>query len=120
MKFFSIPAVALLAALVIVAGCGGPKGRVLGKDPTGKIYDTLAIRAGDTPADVLIQGKLVEKCPQAGCWFRVQDGSGIIKVDTKTAGFVVTEIPLETVITVSGKLVMEGDEQLLQATGLRY
>lgn len=121
MKFVSLSSLTLLlAAALIATGCGGPKGTVLGKNPEGAIYDSLAIRAGDTPSELLIQGKLVEKCPQAGCWFRVQDGSGIVKVDTKTAGFVVTDVPLETVVTVAGKLVMEGEEQVLQATGLRY
>lgn len=111
---------ALLVALVVVVGCGQPPGTVLGKNPDGVRYETLAIRAGDTPPDVVIQGKLVEKCPQAGCWFKVDDGSGIIKVDTKAAGFVVTDIPLETVVTVGGKIVMVDEEQQIEATGLRY
>ena len=111
---------ALLTSLLVVAGCGQQPGTVLGRNPEGVRSDTLAIRAGDTPPDVVIQGKLVEKCPQAGCWFKVDDGAGIIKVDTKAAGFVVTDIPLETVVTVGGKIVMVDEEQQIEATGLRY
>ena len=80
----------------------------------------LAIRAGDTPPQVTINGVMVEKCPLAGCWLKVQDPSGIIKVDTKSAGFVVVNVPLETKVTVSGKIVTDGDEPLIEATGLRY
>lgn len=111
---------ALLTLLLVVTGCNQPQGTVLGRSPEGVQYNTLAIRAGDTPPEVVIQGKLVEKCPQAGCWFKVDDGAGIIKVDTKAAGFVVTDIPLETLVTVGGRIVMVGEEQQIEATGLRY
>jgi uncharacterized protein YdeI (BOF family) len=101
-------------------GCGQPKGKVKGEAPRGEPSTVLAIRAGDTPPAVTVQGMLVEKCPVAGCWFRLQDRTGVIKVDTKTAGFVVTEIPLKTTVTVSGKITLEDNETILEATGLRY
>ncbi len=63
---------------------------------------------------------MVEKCPVAGCWFKLQDNTGTIRVDTKAAGFVVVKVPLESKITVSGKIVTEGDETLLEASGVRY
>jgi uncharacterized protein YdeI (BOF family) len=63
---------------------------------------------------------MVEKCPIAGCWLRLQDSTGTIKVDTKSAGFVVVNVPLETKITISGRIVNEGDEVLVEASGLRY
>ncbi len=113
----------LLSALVgtgLCVGCGKSNGKVLGQPPAGPPKTILAVRAGDTPPKVVLQGRLVEKCPVAGCWFRVQDETGIIKVDTKTAGFVVTEIPLETVVTVAGKVVTEGEEPVIEATGLRF
>lgn len=80
----------------------------------------MSVLAGDTPLTVTIEGTLVEKCPVAGCWFRIRDDTGVIKVDTKMAGFVVTEIPLQTRLTVGGKVALEGVEIVLQATGLRY
>ena len=63
---------------------------------------------------------MIEKCPVAGCWLRVQDRTGTIKVDTKSAGFVVVNVPLESKVTVAGKIVMEGDETVIEAEGLRY
>ncbi len=109
-----------LIATSLVIGCGQPKANVKGAAPNGNPSTVLAVRAGDTSATPTIEGVLVEKCPVAGCWFKLQDGTGVIKVDTKTAGFVVTDIPLQTKLTVGGKIGWEGDEAVLQATGVRY
>ncbi len=106
--------------LASVVGCGKADGKIKGATPKGTPRTVLAAQAGDTPGAVTLRGKLTEKCPVAGCWFRLEDDTGAIKVDTKSAGFVVTEIPLKTTVTVSGKLSLEGDETILQATGLRY
>lgn len=102
-----------------LVGCGN-KGTVLGKAPREKTSTILAINAGDAPAKLSLEGTIVEKCPQAGCWFRLEDGTGVIKVDTKVAGFVVTEIPLNTKVKVAGKVQVVGEEAQLQATGLSY
>jgi hypothetical protein len=50
----------------------------------------------------------------------LRDGTGLIKVDTKSAGFVVVNVPLESQMTVAGKAVAEGDEVMIEATGIRY
>lgn len=109
-----------LAGWVLLTGCGQPKGKVKGSPPKNDPRTILSVRAGDTPQIVTIEGTLVEKCPIAGCWFRLQDGTGLIKVDTKAAGFVITEIPLQTKLTVGGKVAQEGDETILEGTGIRY
>jgi len=117
-----ILALILLVSVVLslAAGCHKVSGTILGKAPKGQVRTILAIRAGDTPPQVTISGVMVEKCPTAGCWLRVKDDTGLIKVDTKAAGFTVVNVPLETKVTVAGKIVMEGDEPLLEATGLTY
>jgi hypothetical protein len=106
--------------LISSIGCHKPHGTVLGKNPKGDASSILAIRAGDTPPQVTISGMMVEKCPVAGCWLKVQDSTGTIMVDTKSAGFVVVNVPLESKVTVAGKIVTEGDEVFLEASGLRY
>ena len=63
---------------------------------------------------------MIEKCPVAGCWFRLRDQTGTIKVDTKAASFVVVDVPLQQTMTVAGKVATEGNEVVLEATGLRY
>jgi uncharacterized protein YdeI (BOF family) len=112
---------AVLAALLLLgSACQKEKGKVLGKAPSGDVHPILAVRDGVTPPNVTLRGSIIEKCPTAGCWFQLQDRTGVLKVDTKPSGFVVTDIPLETEVTVSGKLVYEGDSVTLYASGLRY
>ena len=109
-----------LILLVLAAGCSKPHGKVLGKAPKGEPQNIIAIKAGATPAQVTIQGVMIEKCPIAGCWFRLRDHTGIIKVDMKAAGFVVVDLPLETTVTVAGKVVPDGKDVVIEASGLRY
>ncbi len=110
----------LLGALVLLVGCHRQQGKVLGKAPEGEVRTILAVRAGDTPPRVTLSGSMVEKCPVAGCWFRLRDATGEIKVDTTAAGFVVAALPLETKMTVAGKITDTGDEVIIEASGIRY
>jgi uncharacterized protein YdeI (BOF family) len=87
----------------------------LGKAPAGDPSTILAVTAGDTAPQVTVSGIMIEKCPVAGCWFRLRDSTGVIKVDTKPAGFVVVSVPLESTVTVAGKVVAEGDEVVIAA-----
>ena len=80
---------------------------------------TLA-RQTNANASLVLRGSLTEKCPVAGCWFVLQDAGGTIKVDTKNAGFVVVDVPLRSTVTVAGRVVTNGSERFIDATGLRY
>ena len=104
----------------LVTACHKPSATVLGKEPKGQPRTILSVQAGDTPQQVTIGGVMVEKCPIAGCWFRLRDPTGSIKVDTQSAGFVVVNVPLQTQVTVAGRVVTEGSEVMLEATGLSY
>ena len=114
------PAVAISLLLALLTGCNKPATTVLGQAPTGQPQTIMAARASHGSNIVVLQGVLIEKCPVAGCWFRLRDQSGVIKVDTKTSGFVVTSVPLDSRLTVAGKMITQGDEATLEATGLRY
>lgn len=105
--------------VLLATGCGH-KGKFLGAVPQDPHSTVLAIQAGDAPARLTLEGKIIEKCPQAGCWFRIDDGTGIIKVDTKNAGFVVTSVPLNAKVKVAGQLRHLEDEVQIEATGLTY
>ena len=63
---------------------------------------------------------MTKKCPVVGCWFMLTEGSRTIKVDTKEAGFVVTDVPVDTKMIVSGRISTNGEERIIAATGLRY
>src|SRR5262245_28427652 len=109
-----------LTLLALVAGCSRPHGTVLGRAPKGDPRSIISVKAGDTPPDVTVSGAMIEKCPVAGCWFRLRDSTGTVLVDTKAAGFVVVNVPTESQLTVSGKVVTVGDEVLIEAAGIRY
>ncbi len=109
----------ILSAL-LTNGCRKSEGTILGKTPEGKPVSILSVRAGTTPPKVVLDGMLVEKCPTAGCWFRLRDGSGVIKVDTKSAAFVVVNVPLQTRVTVAGTVIPDGNDVQIEATGIRY
>ncbi len=105
---------------LLTTGCHKPQGTVLGKSPNGEPHTILSARAGTTPPQVTVSGAMIEKCPVAGCWFRLRDKTGVIKVDTKSAGFVVVGVPLESRVTVTGKVLADGDDVVIEATGIRY
>ena len=106
--------------LSLLWGCSRHGATVLGQPPEGTVVDLATARLASGGASVIVRGKMIEKCPEAGCWFVLQDGSGKARVDTKTAGFVVVEVPLNRMLTVSGTWVTNGAEVLLAATGIRY
>jgi len=110
----------LLLCLLFACGCQKQHGTVLGKAPTGQVRTILAVNAGDTPRQVTLSGQMIEKCPVAGCWFKLRDETGTIKVDTRSAGFVVVKVPLDSKVVVSGKIVTGGDDVSIEATGIRY
>ena len=113
-------ALVLLACVGLATACQKSSSTVMGKAPKGQPRTILSVRAGDTPTQVTIGGVMIEKCPVAGCWFRLRDSTGTIKVDTKAAGFVVVDVPLQSPVTVTGRIVAEGNDVILEATGLRY
>jgi uncharacterized protein YdeI (BOF family) len=112
--------VCCVCVLLLVASCHRPQGQVLGKAPAGERHTIREVRQRATPPIVTVSGVMFEKCPVAGCWLRVRDETGIIKVDTKSAGFVVVDVPLDSKVTVMGKIVTEGSEVSLEAEGLQY
>lgn len=109
----------LVLPALLLAGCGSKQTNVLGKPPEQKRTADVRELASKAGSVVTVQGEMVEKCPVAGCWFMLRDKTGIVRVDTKQAGFVVSEVPLHTTMTVSGTIA-SGTEVGLKATGVRY
>jgi uncharacterized protein YdeI (BOF family) len=103
----------------LVGGCQ-QSATTLGQFSELPRQEVVAVRHARQALNVSIHGTMVEKCPVAGCWFKLRDSTGIVKVDCKGAGFTVTNVPLQTEMTVSGKVADDGSEKLLDASGLRY
>jgi uncharacterized protein YdeI (BOF family) len=113
------PGLAWCAATVFLCGgCSSPTTK-LGQEPVGASVQTSTREA--RPSQVVsLSGVMVEKCPTSGCWFRLRDETGTIRVDTRGAGFVVTNVPLQSHVTVMGKVIKRGDEKSVLASGLQY
>src|ERR1043165_3657422 len=111
-------AVSVLAVLFLFSACSKQEG-VLGRFERREVLSIAAAKAAPQTS-LNLAGKLVEKCPVAGCWFYVQDATGRIKVDTRNAGFVVLDVPIGTRLEVSGTLRRDGAERIIEAQGLRF
>jgi len=101
-------------------GCFQRAPKQLGNTFTGKSVPVSVAKRADHGSPTVLQGRITEKCPEAGCWFVLQDQSGAIKVDTRDAGFVVVDVPLHVSLSVAGRVETNGVERVLKATGLRY
>lgn len=107
----------LTAGALALSGCAHSSATVLGKDP-GTTHPTV-VRDLKPASQVTLAGVMIEKCPTAGCWFMLKDGTGVVRVDTKSAGFTVTNVAVNTPVTVRG-VVKDGTERIVAATGIRY
>ena len=106
------------AAMALLTGCA-PTMTVMGRSPGPTSVPVTAVRDLKTAStNTVIAGKMIEKCPVAGCWFMLRDKTGVIKVDLKTAGFVVTNVPVGAQIQAVGRLKTVG-ERRFEATGIR-
>ncbi len=111
---------ACLLGLLLSVGCNQRGALILGQAPAGEPRTINSIKAVGSGTRVVLKGIMFEKCPVAGCWFRLRDSTGTIKVDTRSAGFVVASVPVNSQLTVSGKLVADGDDIAIEALGIRY
>lgn len=110
----------LLLAIAAFVGCGKRPEKILGQRPEVSPVGIASACAAEAPAMLAVRGTMIKKCPVAGCWFILRDASGTIKVDTKTAGFVVLDVPLGTPMVVAGRIAVNGLEKTIEATGLSY
>ncbi|MGC4044212.1 MAG: hypothetical protein QM758_10475 [Armatimonas sp.] len=113
------PRAALLAPIVclLLLGCGKPEPHVLGKElPAAPPISVATLKTATVP--VSLAGTIVEKCPTAGCWFRLKDSTGIVKIQLANAGFTVTDVPQGSPVTVFGSYDKESGE--VEATGVRW
>lgn len=118
---FSVRLLSVLSALpgvMLLAGCHTAAPTVLGTAPTtGDVVTVVQAARLTTNAPVTLQGEMIEKCPVAGCWFKLRDQTGVMRVDTKAAGFVVSDVPLHAQLRVQGQADAAGG---VNATGVRY
>ena len=104
----------------MVGGCAPHAVKLLGTAPNTLPSAISVARKASKGTALVLTGEMVEKCPAAGCWFDLKDQTGVIRVDTKNAGFVVVDVPLHSRVTVSGQVRISGDDRILDASGVQY
>ena len=115
-RSFLVTAVAAL----LFASCSEHSPKTLGTAVQGGAIPIASAQQIKVNSEVILHGTMIEKCPVAGCWFILQDPTGTIKVDTKNAGFVVVEVPINTSLAVAGRVTTNGAERIIDAIGVRY
>ena len=113
------PGSSLLLVALLAVGCNRAPA-TLGQPPQGAPRTVASLKGAKISEPVVLSGSMIEKCPVAGCWFRLQDQTGVIRVDTRAAGFVVANVPVKSKMLVSGKVIADGDSFSIEATGVRY
>ena len=110
----------VLVSCALLYGCQSGQVHSLGATlPGGTAVAVQALASRQPSTRIVVEGEMIEKCPVAGCWFMLKDKTGVVRVDTKSAGFVVTEVPLHAHLTVAGTLT-SGAQPGIAASGIRY
>lgn len=79
----------------------------------------LAEKGGNP--EVVVKGKIVEKCPTSGCWFYVSDDTGRVRVDTQFSGFTVADHKIGSKVIVYGRAVKpQNGEAEMTALGAKF
>jgi hypothetical protein len=120
-----------IACLLMVVVCwagwtlrAASSGHDLGQPPRTATSATIAALRGSPAAfagkTVAVTGRMTDRCPTAGCWFYLNDGTGDLRVDARAGSFSVSGLPVGARLTVYGKLIREpGEELQLAAIGAR-
>ena len=115
---------AMLGAVLgaILSGGCTTKQSMMHSDNVGKnnIITLATVQKMKPSTSVVAQGTMVEKCPVAGCWFMLHDKTGIIKVDLKATKQNVVNIPLNSAVTVHGKVAQNGSQKMIQAVSATF
>jgi hypothetical protein len=122
--------VVLICLLILAVGWAtwtmraASAGHELGHLPRTSVQATIAALRRDPRAfsgkTVALTGRMTDRCPTAGCWFYLNDGTGDLRVDARDGGFSVLGLPVGARLTVFGTVVREpGQEPELAAVGAR-
>jgi hypothetical protein len=96
----------------------------LGQLPRTSVPATVAAVRRDPAAFagkmLSLTGRMTERCPTAGCWFYLNDGTGDLRVDAGAGNFSVSGLPIGARVTVYGKVIQEpGEDPQLAGVGVR-
>jgi len=120
MKNFSLITISIVCLIIAVAitGCAGSNiyGKAISDRPVLKIKEIEDNKADYEGKNVKIEGKITEVCQTMGCWFKVNDGTGIMYVDLEMGrNFVIPKNSVGEHVTAEGKF--RNDNGFLKIVG---
>lgn len=99
------------------AGCTSPgTGASMLKSPADivKIGDILKNPAAFNGTAVVVKGKITNECG-SGCWFMIDDGTGILYIDLAPNNFAIPQLQGSNVV-IEGNIVISKGDPTLYAT----
>jgi hypothetical protein len=123
--------VLIIVCLLMLAACwtawslhAASTSRELGHPPQTAIAATVAaIRRNPSVfagKNLSLTGRMTERCPTAGCWFYINDGTGDLRVDLGDGNFSVSGLRVGARLTVFGTVLQEpGEDPQLAGVGVR-
>jgi len=109
----------LIGGVFVIGGCGRAEehGQTVSNAAVTTIQDILSTPQRYADRLVKVHGKIVTECP-TGCWFEVEDGSGILYVDTKASGFAIPQ-RVGKDVTVEGVISTKRAKPMMDAQGAK-
>ena len=119
---FAALSVLVLVLGVVIAGYG--KNQVYGKDMSGNkvltIKEIESNKADYEGKEVKIEGKITEVCQSMGCWFKVNDGTGIMYVDLEMGrNFTIPKNSANESVVVEGKFKNDNGSLKIVGSGVK-
>ena len=111
----------ILAGTVVIAGCTSQQPAPVSGNPIGlttnvKTGEILKNPAAFNGTTVIVQGKITSECG-SGCWFMLDDGTGVLYTDLAPNNFAIPQMQ-GSVVTVTGTIGIRNGDPVLLATNV--
>lgn len=115
--FLPIVLAGILIGAVLIAGCISQTSTSPAvsqqTSPVVSIGDIVKNPSAYNKTDILVRGKIINECG-SGCWFMLNDGTGLIYVDLSANNFAIPQI-LGSTVSVEGTIYASGGDVTLFA-----
>lgn len=117
--YLTLAVTSLLMSAILIAGCTTqPASTVAASAPADtrtSIGDIVKDPATYEGKEIVVQGKIANECG-SGCWFMLDDGTGLLYVDLAPNNFAIPQLQGSTVIVKGIIHVAKGDPKLHATT----
>ncbi|HPZ09511.1 MAG TPA: DUF4920 domain-containing protein [Candidatus Eremiobacteraeota bacterium] len=108
---------------VLLAGCGKKNkvyGQAISNNPVITIKELQDKKKDYSDQLVKIQGKITDVCQDMGCWFNVNDGTGIMYIDLEMGrNFTIPKNTANQPVLVEGKLEYDNGSLSIIGSGVK-